>query len=194
MANRLWLALLAPLLTAACGDPEMALWLMDAPPPGVTSVRLHVASMTVHVIDKSQGKKDEADGVDGEKWRRLRVDRAIDLVQYQGERAATLLGTLSLPLGKVTQIRLHLDLARENAVTKDGADCALDTSLVPEEGVKISHPFKAFATAKGGKHDVIVDFALDESLLAEGGCYRLQPVIKLHKVSRDGEVVDTAGE
>ncbi len=177
-----------------CGDPEMTLSLMDAPPPGVTSVRLHIASMDVHVVDKDKAAKnsDPSDSSidDDDKWHSLDVDSQIDLVAHQGEDAAAVLGQLSIPEGKVTQIRLHLDASQENAATKDDVDCNLDLSKVPDKGVKINHPFKAFATESGSSHEAVVDFELDKSLKASGDCFIVEPVIKLHKAKTDGEEID----
>src|SRR4051812_13458455 len=106
---------------SACGGATADLYLFDAPPAGVTSVRLTVASMDVHVDDT--GKKDKADDAadgsidDDKKWQSLTVGKVIDLVEHQGEDAADDLGELDLPDGKITQIRLKLDLDAPQVAT-----------------------------------------------------------------------------
>ena len=158
---------------------------------------VYVGSMDVHVAnkdDKDDGKDPEVTVADpndtsidkDDKWQTLAVGKSIDLVQHQGETAAEWLGQLDLPEGKVTQIRLFIDTTQSNTATVDGTTCDLDMSNVSSEGVKISHPFKAFDTKKTSKHEIWVDLDLKESMTATGACYSLKPVIKLHKVKTDG--------
>jgi hypothetical protein len=163
---------------------------MDAPPEGVTAVKLFVASMDVHVAGEDAAK--DADPLDASidddgKWSSLSVNREIDLVQHQGESAADVLGQLDLPEGKITQIRLHLDETKPNVVTVNGADCDLDMSKVNPQGIKISHPFKAISADSGNEIEAYVDIELDKSLKASGSCFQLEPVIKLHRVKVDGK-------
>lgn len=186
--------LFAVVTLAACGPGSTAeLRLMDAPPAGVTAVHVTVAAMQVHVDDKDSKKDgDPTDSSidDDKKWVSLAVNRKIDLVAHQGETAADVLGKLDLPPGKITQIRLLLDTSKpeNNVATYQGADCNLDVSKVEPKGVKISHVFKAFDSKDNDKHEVYVDFALDESMTLKGGCFLLEPKLKLHKVKTDGEV------
>ena len=178
----------AALLAIGCGESSTAeLRLMDAPPAGVTSVKIYVASMQVHVDDKSKTSS-TLDGIDDDqKWHSLSVNKTIDLVQHQGETAALVLGQLGLPVGKITQIRLLLDTTKPNTATLNGVVCNLDTSKVAQKGIKINHVFKAFESKNGAKHDIWVDFKLDESLKPAGNCFELEPKLKLHKVKTDGK-------
>jgi hypothetical protein len=64
-------------------------------------------------------------------------------------------------------------------------------STVEQKGIKINHPFKAFESKAGEKHQIFVDFKLDESLTPAGGCFDLQPKIHLEKVETDGKEVVT---
>lgn len=184
-------ATLSVLVLAACGGQSIELKLMDAPPDGVSAVKLYVASMDVHVVDKDKAK--DADPLDAtidsdDKWSSLEVNKEIDLVQHQGEDAAAVLGQLDLPVGKITQIRLHLDTTKPNVATFNGADCNLDLSKVDPKGIKISHPFKAI-DADGGKVEAWVDVELDKVLKPTKDCFQLEPVIKLHKVKVDDQDV-----
>jgi hypothetical protein len=177
--------------TLACGSDGSTgiLKIMDAPPQGVTAVTIVVATIDVHVEDADKAK--DADPTDtsidkDNKWQSLTLDQEIDLVIHQGEAAAELLGELPLPQGKITQIRLLLDLTKPQTVTQNGVDCAMDTSQVPPTGIKISHPFKAFDSKNGIKNEMLVDFDLADSMKASAGCFRLEPVLKLVKVKADG--------
>lgn len=180
----------APLALAACGAGEgtATLKLMDAPPDGIKAVNVKVLAMAVHVAE--EGKKDDASDDDSGGWKTLEVNKTIDLVAHQGEGAAETLGDLPLPEGKITQIRLVIDTEKpENNTAKkaDDSTCNLDVAKVAKKGIKINHPFKALENKAGAKHEVIVDFELDKSLKASGGCWELEPKLKLHKVKTDGK-------
>lgn len=168
------------------GTSTATLSVMDAPPPGVTSVRVFVASMAVHVDDKAKTSSEDAD--DGsKKWRVLTVGREVDLVLHQGADAAEVLGQLELPEGKITQVRLTLDTEEPHTATVNGVDCELDLSKVPVQGIKIDHVFKAFDSRAGAAIEVLVDFDLEASMKEKDGCFQLEPHLKLHKVKIDGE-------
>lgn len=184
------LSVLALFGLAACGgSPTIELNLMDAPPEGVTAVKLFVASMDVHVAGDGAKDADPADDSidDDGKWTSLSVGREIDLVQHQGESAADVLGQLELPEGKITQIRLHLDETRPNVATYQGVDCDLDLSRINAKGIKISHPFKAIQASGDDAIEAWVDVELDRSLKPSGSCFQLEPVVKLHRVKVDGK-------
>lgn len=191
------LSLLAPLAACGSGTSTAELKLMDAPPSGVTAVNVYVAAMQVHVAGSDSSKDGDPNDSsidDDSSWETLTVGRSIDLVQHQGEAAADVLGQLELPEGKITQLRLLIDTTQPNTAVKDGVSCDLDLSKVEKKGIKINHPFKAFQSKDGEKHEIYVDFRLDESLKASGTCFELKPVIKLHKVKTDGkEVTTTSG-
>ena len=201
-------SLLALALAAAgCGTDDegsvATLRLQDAPPTGVTSVKVKVASMQVHVA-KSDDKKTESDPNDttvddSDRWVSLAVNKTIDLVAHQGEGAAETLGDLDLPAGKITQIRLELDTgeAANNTIDSDTGTCNLNVEKVAKKGIKINHVFKAFQSKKNEKLDVYVDFDLEKSLKKadkNGDCWKLEPVLKLHKVKRGGKDEDTTAK
>jgi hypothetical protein len=175
---------------------------MDAPTDDVSKVEITIASMQVHVVkpDDSKNQADPADAsiddastaTDGETygWQSLAVNQKIDLLAHVGEGAAATLGDLKLPEGKITQIRLVLDTTAGNnvATKKDGTTCNLGTEKVAKKGIKINHVFKAFQSKENAKHDVIVDFDVNDSLKEnkETGCWNLEPKLKLVKVKTDG--------
>src|SRR5256885_6683724 len=184
-----------PLLAcAACGDTSHNVFLYDAAPPGVTSVRLYLASVQVHVDDASAKEShDPSDAsIDADaKWRPLVIDRELDLMKHEGATAGANLGEIGLPPGKVTQLRLLLDLSQPQVATYQGADCDLDTSRVEARGVKIDHVFKAFDTGLGNHQEILVHFDLGRSMTPNAGrtCFVLAPQLELRKVVIDG--VDT---
>lgn len=197
-------ASLLALAVTACGSAgsTATLKLMDATKDSVSKVEITIASMQVHVVksDDSKTQADPADAsiddattaTDGETygWQSLAVNQKIDLLAHVGEGAAATLGDLKLPEGKITQIRLVLDTtAGNNVATKkaDGTTCNLGTEKVAKKGIKINHVFKAFQSKDNAKHDVIVDFDVEDSLKEnQDGCWDLEPKLKLVKVKTDG--------
>lgn len=181
----------AALASFGCGGGSSTaeLRLLDAPPPGVTSVKLSIAAMQVHVDDKSKTDADPNDASidDDQKWHSLAVNKTIDLVLLQGETAAMVLGELPLPLGKITQLRLVIDTTKSNTAVLNGVECSLDTRKVAAKGIKINHVFKAFESKSGSRHQLWVDFRLDESLKPAGTCFELEPKLKLIRVKTDGK-------
>jgi hypothetical protein len=142
--------------------------------------------------DTTTGDDALLDPADDGTWVSLPVNKVIDLVAHQGEGAAELLGELSLPAGKVTRLRLFLDVTApaNNTMTYGAAvTCNLNTDKVEKTGIKINKAFKAFESKSGSKGDVYLDFDLAESLKEDraGDCWKLSPVLKLHKVKVDGQ-------
>ncbi len=188
------LVIAAAALAAGCGSGTADLYLFDAPPAGVTGVTIQVKSMDVHV-DADWGKADSAapddTSIDNDgKWQTLEVDKQIDLVQHEGETAADLLGQLTLPDGKITQLRLVIDVSDPalNYVTfQDSSTCQLDTSRVEQKGIKINHVFKAFKTEGGDHHEIYVHFDLATSLTPSGSCFLLEPQVELRTVIQNGK-------
>jgi hypothetical protein len=189
-------ALATATLALGCGSASADLYLFDAPPPGVKAVNIQVASMDVHV-DADFGKTDSVAADDtsidnDSKWESLTVDKNIDLVQHQGETAAELLGQLDLPEGKITQLRLVIDVSdpTKNFVTfTDPASppCNLDTTRVARQGIKVNHVFKVFQASKGDKHEIYVDFDLATSLTQTATCFAVEPQLQIRKVVSNGK-------
>jgi hypothetical protein len=139
--------------------------------------------------DKAKDADPNDSSIDSDdKWQTLPVDKQIDLVAHQGETAADVLGQLDLPEGKITQIRLVIDLTKPNVATFNGADCNLDMAKIEAKGIKINHAFKAL-DPDGGEAQVWVDFELDKAMTPKGDCFQLEPKLKLHKVKVDGSDV-----
>ncbi len=189
-------SLFPALALSGCAEDEPSqstatLYLMDAPPPGVTSVIVHVASIQVHVDDKTKTTSDDAADTkkDGDgKWKTLLVNKPVDLVLAQTETAAVKLGELPLPDGKITQIRLMLDSTQKNTAKVGDKTCDLDLSKV-KDGLRINHSFKALDVGTGKQHQAWVDFKLDEAMEATKDCYALKPVLKLKKFKTGGTEV-----
>jgi hypothetical protein len=184
----------------ACSTTKVTLELTDAPPDmaALEHVLVTLSRVEVHVADGDDADDDadeqpsqhgaEEDDDDGDSgWQTVASPAGtFDLVALQNDVRATL-GTLELPSGKITQIRLFIDPNGLNQVELQGGEiCALDLSSVPTTGVKINHPFKALDVEDSSELHIVVDFDLKESLDQTGACaFALKPVIKLKRVDKD---------
>jgi hypothetical protein len=184
-----WLGVLALAAGACSGDAgTLSLKLTDAPPDlgALAAVTVTLARVEAHFAGDGQDDEGVADagtkagddhGKEGGWQTVLSTPRSFDLLQLQNDVTATL-GELSLPPGKITQIRLFIDPSGPNDITlKSGQMCTMDLGEVDKTGVKIVHPFKI---TSGHTTDVVLDFDVKTSVQMDGPCvFRLSPVIKI---------------
>ncbi len=200
MRNSTWFVLAGATSLAACSSTKVSLELTDAPPAASDVAHVYVSLNHVDVHVAGDDSKDEAsddgddagtagadDGASEAGWRTVTPKAGtFDLVALRNDVRAAL-GELDLPNGKITQIRLFMDVAgRNDVVLASGETCPLDLSSVPPTGIKINHPFKALDVTDSSKLNLVVDFDLDESLSQTAACsFTLRPVIKLKHVEKD---------
>ncbi len=224
------LAILAPLALAACGGTGKlslavtndatntnALAAASAPasPPSrlddasVLSIALTVTELDVHLAGMDApgtidpGKNGPPDNDGG--WHQVALPTpTIDVVLSRTMPLS--LGTIVLPDGKITQIRMKLQVDAVSlahgfdtitgAVTiapassggpTTSCDLAVPHSAV-DPGVKIDGPFSSIPVVEGGLTSVLLDFKLNEMPPAASGTsaclYKLAPVLKIEKVDR----------
>lgn len=148
-------------------------------------ILLTIREIHAHVVGgpkEEQRKKD--DGLEWRtkkgKWRvaTLESPHTIDLLELQDRRVR--LGSLDLPKGKITQIRLFLDENGPNEVVReDGTRCPLWIPSADQTGIKLIKPFKV-RVEEGEEVRLTIDFNLKESIKKEEHCaYRLRPTFKV---------------
>ncbi|PTL79922.1 DUF4382 domain-containing protein [Vitiosangium sp. GDMCC 1.1324] len=177
----------------------------------VKSVKVTVSEIWVHV--EGQEAQDDVEGskVDDsdKKWQQVSsTETAIDLMTVRNQ-ATKPLGDITVPEGKITQIRLKLKGTAAEGSDKyriagaveetNGTVCDL---IVPKSainpGVKIEGVYKAMKIEAGGKHHAIISLKLkDSEKLADGGAtcaYRLNPVLKVKKFEIEDKSGDDKGD
>lgn len=173
-----WLGLVS--LSTACGGGNVdttktapiEFRLVDAPASEVTEIVVTLDEVKVHVA--------------GSGWIVLSSEtRTVDLLKLQGGSYA-LLGVASLPAGRISQMRLHVQEGSTNYVTTpDGVHHPLKTPSGEESGLKIKLGVD-FASCEGG--NVTIDFDGKKSIFVHpkgGGAgdeWTLRPVIRLKSV------------
>lgn len=201
-------------LTAAAALPAPTSPPSTLDQSSVESIKLTITEVDVHLAGSDApgtiepGKNDPKDNDGG--WHSVPlVDtsgqpvKTIDLVIARG--TPTSLGTIQLPSGKITQIRLKLQvdpvsLGEPGFDTITGAvqiapvppstsptfcDLAVPHSAV-DPGVKIVGPFTSIQIDEGGSANVLLNFRLNEMPPAASGTsaclYKLAPVLKIERV------------
>jgi hypothetical protein len=176
------------------GGGALELRLTDAP-PDTDNMATAVVTLSSAEAHYARGDDENEIHVDGQKknlsgehggdsWVRVSGEPlSYDLLRLQNG-VSELIGSIALPPGKITQIRLFIDPNGVNAVTlKDGQICPLILDGVDPTGIKIIHPFKAMDIKDGRTLQVVLDFDLKESVDMTGPCaYHLKPVIKIKSV------------
>ena len=141
------------------GTARLTIQLTDTPAT-YDAVRVEVIGVEVHT--------------NTEGWMTVPVtDSIYDLLMLQ-DSANAVLGSLVIPEGTLSQIRLIL--GDENTVTVNSVEYPLSLSSQDESGLKLSiHQ----ALAANGVYTLELDFDASQSVVENGnGTYKLKPVIK----------------
>ena len=175
----------------------------------VQHVNVTVTEVSVHV-DADDGTAPEVDHTgevdstkveDGDKnWQVVSsTAQAIDLMAIR-DTVTQHIGTVTLPPGKITEVRLKLktdgdagngdDVITGAVVDSDGTTCDLIVPhSVTDPGLTIEGLFKAEQLQSGATHTAIVNIKLkDSEKLSTATCaFRLNPVIEIEKFETDGD-------
>lgn len=165
--TRMTLALVALAVASCGGGGTLQVLLTDNPLDDATAVNVSVAEVSAHYA---------GDGESGDWVTVLGEERAFDLLELRGGVRA-LLGELTLPPGKMTQIRLLLGTAVAPSLVNASGEHALSVPSGYESGIKIN---ACFGIERGETTTVTLDFDARASVSgdAEVG-YTLRPVLRI---------------
>lgn len=114
--------------------------------------------------------------VAGQGWTTLNTNAGVyDLLQLQNGVDTLLATGVSLPVGRVNQMRLIL--GSNNTIVQSGVSFPLLLSSQDETGLKLNlnYDFQA-----GVNYEIKFDFVADQSVVTGGnGTFRLKPVLKV---------------
>jgi hypothetical protein len=173
-------ALLATAFVWSCGkdepvaNPTLELRLIDGP-ANYEAVNIDIQGATVHV------NKDTA-SQNG--WQPLAISTGIFNILRLTNGVDTLLGSASLPVGDISQIRLIL--GTNNTVKVGGQIYPLTISSGDESGLKLKFEKKLVA---GVSYRVTLDFDAAKSIKEKGNNqYRLKPTLRLITEANNGSI------
>lgn len=140
---------------------------MTDAPAAYLAVNVEVIGVSVHLENTG--------------WIDLPVNAGVyNLLTLQNNATTVLAGNVSLPIGKITQVRLLL--GSNNSVVTPGGQFAMATPSAEESGLKIN----VDETIVNNQQVVIVlDFDANASVVETGkGSFSLKPVIKVKSVTQ----------
>lgn len=150
--------------------------LTDAP-ANYEEVLIDVQDLQIHVSSGENGLSDE-------KWISLPVNKGIyNLLDFRNG-LDTLLATVELPAGNISQMRLVL--GNNNRLKVDGEYHNLDTPSAQQSGLKFEINAKL---EEGVVYELWIDFDAARSIVARGnGTFGLKPVIRTFNEAATGAI------
>jgi hypothetical protein len=179
MKKFLFLGVISLIIIAIYGcdsDPKNAkleVWLTDAP-GDYKEVNVEIVAVEVHSETGDQNSGWKSLDVDGGVYNLLELTNGLD----------TLLGTIELPAGNISQVRLKL--GNDNTI-KVGDDIhELSTPSGQQSGLKLQvHT----TLTEGITYKILLDFDVARSVVDKGNdTYSLKPVIRTITEAQDGAI------
>jgi hypothetical protein len=174
-----WLAIpLVIFSLAACSDDDknarVQVWLTDAP-GDYEEVNVEVIGVEIHTGD---------DANDEGGWKALNVNNGIYNLRELTNGLDTLLGTIEIPAGTISQIRLKL--GDDNSIKVDGSVHPLDIPSGSQSGLKLQVHEEL---TEGITYKILLDFDVARSIVHTGSNeWKLKPVIRTITEAQDGAV------
>lgn len=173
--RKLWLVFIAALGLAACTSDEktarLEIRLTDAP-GDYEAVYVDIQGVEINSQTGDGG------------WKQLEVNKGIyNLIEFTNG-LDTLLATVELPAGKISQIRLKL--GDDNSVVIDGDTQELTTPSAQQSGLKLNVHTEL---AEGITYKLWLDFDAARSVVETGsGKHILKPVIRTFTEAQSGAI------
>ena len=168
----------AVLISACSDDPKNArveIRLTDAP-GDYEEVNIDIQEVRVHTNDDNSES--------GSGWESLDITPGVyNLLEFTNG-LDTLLGSVEVPEGKVSQIRLVL--GNNNSIKVDGQTYNLSTPSAQQSGLKLN----VHQEVRGGiTYRFLLDFDAAKSIVLTGaGTYKLKPVIRVITEATSGAI------
>jgi hypothetical protein len=158
------------------GKARIEVRLTDAP-GDYEEVNIDIQAVEIHANGGDQG----------EGWRTLDIVPGVYNMLELTNGLDTLLGSIEVPAGMVSQIRLVL--GNNNTLKVDGQTYDMDTPSAQQSGLKLN----VHTELKGGiTYRFLVDFDAARSIVLTGnGTYKLKPVIRLITQATSGSIKGT---
>jgi hypothetical protein len=177
MKKWVYLFLVAAWATACSSNDDsnakLEVRLTDAP-GDYEEVNIDIQGVEVHT---AAGGQDSG-------WKTLDIKAGVHNILKLANGQDTLLGSLELPAGRVSQVRLIL--GSNNSIKIDGQTKSLATPSAQQSGLKLN--VQADLT-EGVTYKLVLDFDAARSIVSEGnGEYSLKPVIRTLSEATSGAI------
>lgn len=164
-------------LISGCSDEErnatIQVWLTDAP-GDYQEVNVEIEGVEIHT----------SDGEEEEGWQSLNTASGVYNLLELTNGLDTLLGSIEIPAGRVSQIRLKL--GDNNTLKVNDETYPLNVPSGSQSGLKlqIHQDF-----AEGVTYKILLDFDVARSIVTTGnGNYKLKPVIRTITEAQSGAI------
>lgn len=138
-------------------------------------------------IDIQEVRVHASEGEQSDGWQSLDIDKGVYNLLDFTNGLDTLLGTVELPAGRISQIRLIL--GNNNTLKENGQLHDLSTPSAQQSGLKLN--VQAVLT-EGITYTILLDFDVARSILKTGnGSYKLKPVIRAITEATSGAIEGT---
>jgi hypothetical protein len=165
---------LLTLVFASCSNDDYArleVRMTDAP-GDFEEVNIDIQEVQVNTGDDDSG------------WQSLTIEPGVYNILELTNGIDTLLGAITLPAGKVQQIRLVL--GDDNSVVVDGQTYPLSTPSAQQSGLKLN---LNVTLTEGITYTLLLDFDAAASVVEQGnGTYSLKPVIRVISQATSGSI------
>jgi hypothetical protein len=155
------------------GNAKLEVWLTDAP-GDYKEVNVEIVGVEVHTETGEQNSGWKSLDVEGGVYNLLKLTNGLD----------TLLGTIELPAGKISQVRLKL--GNDNTIKVGDEIMPLSTPSGQQSGLKLQvHT----VLTEGITYKILLDFHVAQSIVQRGNeSYSLKPVIRTITEAQDGAI------
>jgi hypothetical protein len=169
-------ALMLPACESDSKNARLEVWLTDAP-GDFEEVNVEIIGVEIH---RSEGNNESG-------WQSLAVDGGVYNLLELTNGLDTLLGTIEIPAGKISQIRLKL--GDDNTIKVGGETFDLSTPSAEQSGLKL----QVHKTLNEGiTYKILLDFDVARSVVQTGNtAYKLKPVIRTITEAQDGAIKGT---
>lgn len=117
-------------------------------------------------------------------WMSLNVEKGVYDIRQLTNGIDTLLGSIELPSGKISQIRLVL--GTNNSIKVDGVEHDINTPSAQQSGLKLNLHADLI---EGITYKILLDFDAARSIVKQGnGSYSLKPVIRAIEEATSGAI------
>jgi hypothetical protein len=177
-STMVWLACVLSLLLSACNDSStgsatIEVRLTDAPGE-YQEVNIDIQDLQVNA--------DNGDSDQG--WTSLPIKKGVYNLLDLTNGLDTLLGSTTLPAGKISQVRLIL--GDNNSIKTNDLVTPLNTPSAQQSGLKVKIDMEL---KEGITYQIVLDFDAARSIVATGsGKFNLKPVIRAFTTAEDGAI------
>lgn len=167
-------------------------------PEGVKALEVTLRRFEVHVVPEigatASDPADSSIDADG-LWTKADLLLKVDVAKASSESLAAQAGQLTVPVGRINQIRVTFDATDpKNHTATTTETCNLDVTAVTPTGVKLATKFRPLPSRRDQANRIMLELDVAKSFTPDAttGCWKFTPVVNLAKAIVNGTEVPVA--